>query len=59
MQLSIYNRWGVIVFKNNNPNCIWQPMEDDGAYYFVIEYVINCGIETQNKILKGFITITR
>jgi gliding motility-associated-like protein len=59
LQLEIYNRWGLKVFESDNPSCIWKPTEDDGTYYYVIQYIINCGIEKQNKILKGFITIIR
>jgi hypothetical protein len=59
LQLDIYNRWGLKVFESNNPNCIWRPTEDDGTYYYVIQYTINCGTETQNKTLKGFTTLIR
>ena len=59
LQLAIYNRWGLNIYESNNPLCIWKPTEDDGTYFFTINYQINCGIETQNKILKGFITISR
>jgi len=59
LQLQIYNRWGLKIFDNNNTNCIWKPIEDDGTYYYVIQYIINCGIETKSKSLKGFITVIR
>jgi hypothetical protein len=59
LQLDIYNRWGFKVFESNNPTCVWKPTEDDGIYYYTLNYIINCGIETQNKPLKGFITIVR
>jgi len=57
LQLEIYNRWGVKIFESKDPSCTWKPTEDDGTYYYVVQYIINCGIETQNKTLKGFITI--
>lgn len=59
LQLEIYNRWGNKVFESTNPNCIWKPTEDDGAYYYILQYIINCGTATQNKTLKGYITIIR
>jgi gliding motility-associated-like protein len=59
LQLEIYNRWGSKVYESTNPTCIWKPTEDDGTYYYVAQYTINCGTETQNKTLKGFITIIR
>ena len=58
-QLEIYNRWGIKVYESTSPNCIWKPIEDDGTYFYSAQYIINCGIETQNKTLKGFITINR
>ena len=49
--------WGLKVFESNDPNCIWKPIGDDGTYYYTINYIINCGIENQNKSLKGFISV--
>jgi len=60
LKLNIYNRWGNKIFESTDPiNCIWKPIEDDGTYYYVVQYIINCGTETQNKILKGFVTLVR
>ena len=59
LQLEIYNRWGTKVFESNNPTCIWKPTEDDGTYFYTIQYNINCNNEKQNKTLKGFVTVIR
>jgi gliding motility-associated-like protein len=59
LQLNVFNRWGDKVFESSNPTCIWKPTEDDGTYYYTAQYQINCGAETQNKTLKGFITLIR
>jgi len=59
LQVEIYNRWGSKIFESNNPSCIWRPTENDGIYFYSLQYKIDCGIETQSKSLKGFITIAR
>jgi sugar lactone lactonase YvrE len=59
LQLEIYNRWGVKVFESTNPTCIWKPTEDDGTYFYTLNYIINCNNEKQNKTLKGFVTVIR
>ncbi len=59
LQLDIYNRWGAKVYESTNPTCIWKPTENDGTYFYTVQYQINCNSEAQNKSLKGFITIIR
>ncbi|MHB8258722.1 MAG: NHL domain-containing protein [Bacteroidia bacterium] len=59
LQLEIYNRWGTKIYESTNPTCIWKPTEDDGTYFYTAQYQINCGTETQNKTLKGFIELVR
>ena len=59
LQLEIYSRWGTKVFESNNPTCIWKPTEDDGTYFYTIQYTINCNAEKQNKTLKGFVTVIK
>jgi len=59
LQLDIYNRWGAKVYESMNPTCIWKPTEDDGTYFYTAQYQIDCGAETQNKTLKGFITLIK
>jgi len=59
LQLDIYNRWGHHVFQSNDPRCIWKPTDDDGTYFLVLNYQINCGTQSQQSSLKQFITIAR
>ena len=59
MQLEIYNRWGLKIFESNNTSCIWNPIADDGIYFYIIQYSVNCYKELQTNTLKGFITILR
>ena len=59
LQLEIYNRWGNKVFESTDPACIWKPTEQDGTYYYILQYYIDCGTESQNKAVKGYITLIR
>ena len=59
IRLNIYNRWGLKIFESTNPACIWKPIEDDGTYFYIIQYSVDCNNEPQSKILKGFITVVR
>jgi gliding motility-associated-like protein len=56
-QIDIYNRWGIKVFESSNPACVWKPIEDDGTYFYTLQYRIDCGSESQSKTLKGYITL--
>jgi len=61
-QLEIYDRWGQLIFEAENYSNNWpragQPEEDlpEGAYYYVLTYTDNNGVEQQ---LKGSITLVR
>ncbi len=59
MQLDIYNRWGLKIFESTNPACIWKPTADDGTYFYIIQYSVDCNNEPQSKTLKGFVTLIR
>ncbi len=59
LQLDIYNRWGNKIFESSDPAIVWRPTCDDGSYYYVAQYKIECGTETQSKSLKGFVTVLR
>jgi gliding motility-associated-like protein len=60
-QVSIYSRWGNIVYECSLPKNLWDGKiksenATDGNYFWVIEYQNSKG--EQNKI-KGFITLIR
>jgi gliding motility-associated-like protein len=59
MQLEIYDRWGLKVFESTDANCIWKPTinNKDGTYFANIQYRIDCGIDSQTKNIKTFITL--
>jgi gliding motility-associated-like protein len=59
LQIEIYNRWGIKVFESSDPACSWKPSEDDGTYFYTLQYKIDCGTESQSKMLKGYITLIR
>jgi len=59
LQLEIFNRWGNKIFESSDPTCVWRPNCDDGSYYYVAQYKIDCGNDKQNKTLKGFITVIK
>jgi hypothetical protein len=59
MKLEVCNRWGTKIFESNDPDCIWNPIEDAGTYFLVMSYVIECGNELQSKTLKEFITLIK
>ena len=59
MQLFIFDRWGKTVFESNNPNTIWKPTENDGTYFYAMQFSIDCGIFSESKTVKGFITILK
>ena len=59
MLLTIYDRWGVKVIESTDPTYAWKPTGDDGAYFYTLQYRIDCGNQTQSKALKGFITLIR
>jgi gliding motility-associated-like protein len=50
--LSIFDRWGKLVFDTENYNNDWTPSAlNDGTYYYVIDYPVT------SKTYKGFVTI--
>jgi gliding motility-associated-like protein len=66
VNMRIYNRWGNLVFKTNNPDILWDGTNQsnnkkcvDGVYYYacdVKEYTLY-GLRT--RFLQGSITIVR
>jgi gliding motility-associated-like protein len=59
MQLEIYDRWGKKIFESEDPACIWKPTCDDGTYFYIIQYKLDCGDKSESKTLKGFITVVK
>ena len=59
IHLEIYSRWGNKISESTDINYIWKPIDVDGTYFYTLQYKINCGVETQVKVLKGFITVVR
>ncbi len=63
--ISIYNRWGQIVFNSDNPMYGWdgtfgQKDCPEGIYFFILEYQAKNPSQTEpKKALKGTITLIR
>jgi gliding motility-associated-like protein len=57
--LSIYNRWGEIIFDCSTLPCEWQPTQNDGTYFYTLQYNNGCETNASAKYLKGFFTIFR
>lgn len=62
-QLSIWNRWGEMIFETNDPNEGWNgrknnagPVEQNGVYVVVVKYVDPAGMQVNQK---GFVTLIR
>jgi len=59
--LSIYNRWGILLFQTTDMTKGWdgKTNENDltsGTYFWILSYTT---IKNENKILNGFLTLTR
>lgn len=62
IMFEVYNRWGQLIFKTNNPIFCWNGITNNGeevlsgTYYFIFEGISNCG-----NLLKtnGTITVIR
>lgn len=59
-QLSIYNRWGQLVFSTTNPLQGWNGMQgaslsDVGVYFYQLQYSLN----NEKQLLKGDLTLIR
>lgn len=62
-QISIFNRWGILLFKSNDPNFEWDgyykgSIVPDGVYFYGGGYRHNCSGE-QYIPIEGSITIQR
>jgi gliding motility-associated-like protein len=63
-EFSIFNRWGELIFRTNDPNQSWdgrylngEYYVPDGAYYFDVQYKTYMGVGIVEK--KGFLNILR
>ncbi|MBT8229460.1 MAG: gliding motility-associated C-terminal domain-containing protein, partial [Bacteroidia bacterium] len=60
--LSIYDRWGRVVYETTNYNNTWSGIDldgellNEGAYYWVMEVLFNNG---DSRIMKGTVTLLR
>ena len=61
--MSIWNRWGELVFETNNPNDKWNGekrnsggMSPEGVYVYVVSFT---GPRGEAKTYKGFATLVR
>ena len=60
-QLSIFNRWGQLVFESNSTTHGWNGKDKgrnclDGVYYWVVSYSND---DVINNVKKGFLTLSR
>lgn len=67
LDIIIFNRWGGVVYKSNDPDFKWTGVDlngknvDDGTYYYtcrVFEQRVD-GIIEQEEVLQGFIHLLR
>lgn len=61
LNLSIYNRWGELVFQTNDPNTTWDGKFNDlncsdGVYYWIINYT---DLNEKSNLTNGFLTLSR
>jgi len=64
IDLEVFNRWGGLVFKTNDPDILWngenritnQP-SSDGTYFYTCTVNERCLEGLQSRVLNGFITL--
>lgn len=57
-KLSVYNRWGKLIYENSNYKNKWKPTVEDaseGTYYWILDVNKDSGVES----LSGHLTILR
>ncbi|HET6992733.1 MAG TPA: gliding motility-associated C-terminal domain-containing protein, partial [Bacteroidia bacterium] len=52
-KLEVYNRWGNLVYSNNDYHNEWKPTVTDGVYYYVLSW------RADKKPLTGFFEVIR
>jgi len=64
-ELFIFDRWGVLVFKTNQPLDMWDGIETNGkeatagTYYWMAKYKSKCNISNPDQTIKGFVQLIR
>lgn len=64
-ELSIYNRWGVLMFKTSDYLTSWDGktldsnLASDGTYFWIASYVSNCSNKKEKITKKGFVQLFR
>jgi gliding motility-associated-like protein len=54
--ISIFNRWGVLVYSSENGAFRWCPTDlEDGVYYYVMKWSDAC--EEREGVLSGEVTV--
>jgi hypothetical protein len=57
--LSVYNRWGQLVYSSDNKKAPWFPTDvNDGLYFYTLKMSTNCGT-VQTRELSGSIEVMR
>ncbi|MBC7864197.1 MAG: gliding motility-associated C-terminal domain-containing protein, partial [Bacteroidia bacterium] len=62
--LKIYNRWGTLVFESTEISASWKGNENgnqynDGVYYYIAEFELECDSPGKKTKYKGFIQLIR
>jgi large repetitive protein len=64
-ELSIYDRWGILLFKTNVVTDSWNGKTTDGkdcaagTYYWISKYKAKCSKNTGEQNIKGFVQLIR
>jgi len=66
VDMQIFNRWGNLVYQTTNPDILWKGLNQDndkecpdGTYFYVCAVNQVCLSGTEQKVLKGFVTLIR
>ena len=66
VDMQIFNRWGNLVYQTDNPDILWEGRKQkndaecsDGTYFYVCTVSEFCLEGTEQRILKGFITLIK
>jgi len=64
-ELSIYDRWGVLLFQSTKVTDTWDGKTTnggsatDGTYYWIAKYKAKCSKNTELQMIKGFVELIR